>query len=76
MSELVNSSSKEQMEENKNHWRSRIYIVNAEDLGVLQKFINEFCKDKFVVGIQYPESLQPKEGFVAVISYKVQENGD
>ncbi len=56
-----------------NHWRSRVEIVPAPGLGELQDSVNEFCSDKFVVGIQYPDSLQPKVGFVAVISYKVQE---
>lgn len=64
------------MEENKNHWRSRVEIISEIDHKDLQKTINEFCKDKFVVGIQYPESLQNRFSFVAVISYKVQENGD
>ena len=61
------------MSEERNHWRSRVEMITAVDLGELQDRINDFCKDKFVVGIQYPDSLQPKVGFVAVISYKVQE---
>lgn len=64
------------MSEEKNHWRSRIEIVESEDLDELQESVNEFCSDKFVVGIQYPDSLQPKAGFVAVVSYKVQESGE
>ena len=56
-----------------NHWRSRIEIVTAKDLGELQDSVNEFCSDTFVVGIQYPDSLQFTGHRVAVISYKVQE---
>ncbi len=59
-----------------NHWRCRVEIIAAPAIGVLQDFINTFCKDRFVVGIQYPDSLQPENGFVAVISYKVQESGE
>ena len=64
------------MEENKNHWRSRVEFVSAVSLNELQAKINVFCMDKFVVGIQYPEFFQSVTNFVAIISYKVQENGD
>lgn len=61
------------MEENKNRWRSRIEIIQTPGISALQEVVNEFCKHRFVVGIQYPDSWQSPENLVAVISYKVKE---
>ena len=59
------------MEEHK-FWRSQVNCVTAGSLSTLVTAINDFCKDKFVVGIQYPECFQGKE-FCAVVSYKVND---
>lgn len=61
------------MEEKKQFYRSRVEFILAKGLTEFQKSINDFCKDKFVVGIQYPDAFQDGEELVAVISYKVQE---
>ncbi len=61
------------MNEEKNYWRSRIEIVIKDNLQELEVAVNEFCKDKFVVGIQYPDAFQGEEYKTAIISYKVQE---
>lgn len=61
------------MENNKNYWRSRIEFITADNFELLQEKINQFCKDKFVVGIQYPDAFQIPENWTAVISYKIQE---
>ena len=54
------------------HWSSRVEFVEAKFLRELIPKINEFCKGKFVVGIQYPDAFQ-EGGVVAIISYKVKE---
>ena len=64
------------METDKKFWRSNVKFVQASSLEELQGSVNNFCKDKFVVGIQYPDAWQSATNFVAVISYKVQESGD
>lgn len=64
------------MENDKKFWRSQIQIVSSSNYKLLQESINEFCKDKFVVGIQYPDAWQTKLRLVAVVSYKVQEASD
>ena len=64
------------MENKKEFWRSRIEIISEIGHDDLQKAINKFCEDKFVVGIQYPDSLQNRGFMSAVISYKVQENSE
>ena len=57
---------------NFNVMESRIMIIEGKTLPILQDGINEYCKGKFVVGIQYPDKFQ--EGFWrAVISYKVKQ---
>jgi len=58
------------MTENK-HWRSQVKLVHGINLEQLEKGINEFCKDKFVVGIQYPEAFQVEQSWTAVISFKI-----
>ena len=50
---------------------SQIAIFECKDLEEMLARVNAFCKGKFVVGIQYPESLKDKL-LVAVVSYKVQ----
>ena len=52
------------------HWRSCVEFVKATTLLQLQQRINDFCKGKFVVGIQYPNELR-ELSYLAVISYKV-----
>ena len=64
------------MESEKNHWRSRIEIIQVTTFAELREAVNEFCSDKFVVGIQYPDTFQVADSWVAVISYKVQESSD
>ena len=54
------------------HWDSKVEVLEALNLGVLQTIINEFCKNKFVVGIQYPDSFQNRS-YIAIVSYKVQQ---
>ncbi len=61
------------MEEKNNFWRSRVEFIEAERFKDLQHDINDFCNDRFVVGIQYPEFFQSATKLVAVISYKVKE---
>jgi len=59
--------------ENNSHWRSKVEIFQCTGLHDLQEAINDFCKDKFVVGIQYPEALKTEKNFPVVISYKVKD---
>jgi len=51
---------------------SKVKFIIAKSFADLEDSINEFCKQKVVVGIQYPEF--PKEvDYIAVVSYKVNE---
>lgn len=61
------------MEDKKSFWRSKVEFITRGPLEELQEAINEFCQDKFVVGIQYPDGFQSRISRVAVVSYKVQE---
>jgi len=67
-------SLRNRMSENKKFWRSQIEIIGAKDLPSLQGNVNHFCKDKFVVGIQYPDTFQVDGFYFAVVSYKVLES--
>ena len=56
------------------HWRSQIKIIEVAKLELMESVINAFCKDKFVVGIQYPDAFQDPKSCVAIISYKILED--
>jgi len=55
------------------HWRSQIKVLQVKCLEDLESAVNEFCKDKFVVGIQYPDAMHVDSGFTAIVSYKILE---
>jgi len=59
------------MSENKKFWRSQIKLIEVHKLYHLEDAVNKFCKDKFVVGIQYPDAFQDPKSCVAIVSYKV-----
>lgn len=58
------------MSEGTKHWRSCVKFILGDGLNQLEANINDFCKGKFVVGIQYPEFIK-YDGFFAVVSFKV-----
>jgi len=67
----LNRRALTEMSENKKFWRSQIRIIETGFLDQLENAVNEFCKDKFVVGIQYPDAFHGFRSVVAIVSYKV-----
>lgn len=60
------------MSEEIKHWDSKVEFLYAPNLILLEDKINKFCEGKFVVGIQYPETLKGLD-YMAVVSYKVKQ---
>lgn len=60
------------MAENVKHWKSCVKFIWEDKFPLLEDLINEFCKGKFVVGIQYFQDVKTHV-WNCVVSYKVLE---
>jgi len=62
------------METNQNgkFWRSQIKPITADTLEDLEKQINGFCIDKFVISVDTYPILSTNFVWVAIIHYKIQ----
>lgn len=54
------------------HYYSQVKFIVENSFRRLEDSINEFCKGKWVVGIQYPDVFQ-RVNFTAIVSYKLLE---
>lgn len=59
------------MEEQKKHWTNKVQVFDNVEIGNVEKTLNNFYKDRFVIATQiFPPNLTTISGWVMIVYYK------